>query len=318
MVCKVCLNSEGLTEYMVKEMMFGIREEFNYFQCNACNCLQILKMPDNMEQYYPPNYYSYSSQASKNKKSIIGFLKKERNKYAVFNKGFAGKMMYNRFPIAEFRALSEVPITRQSKILDVGCGSGFFLLELQKLGFENLVGVDPYLNKDISYENGVKVLKKSIHDVKNNKDVIIFHHSFEHLHDPLETLQSVYKLLNKGGYCIIRVPTSSSYAWKHYKEHWVQLDAPRHFFIHSLESMEFLTKKVGLHLEKTIYDSTGFQFWGSEQYKNNIPLTDQKSYSENPKKSIFTAEQIKAFKRKAVELNKKGQGDSCAFIIKKN
>jgi SAM-dependent methyltransferase len=317
MECKICLNSKDLQEYKVKEMMFGLREEFSYFQCKNCKCLQISKIPDNMEKYYPSNYYSFNNPISKTKKKISTFLKGERNKYAVFNKGFIGKLIFNRFPIAEFRALSEIPITKESKILDVGCGSGFFLLELEKIGFKNLEGVDPFLEKDIHYDSGVKVFKKSIHEVKDKKDVIIFHHSFEHLADPLETLDSVSKLLNKGGFCIIRVPTSSSYAWKHYKENWVQLDAPRHFFIHSKESMQLLTEKVLLSLKKIVYDSTGFQFWGSEQYVNNIPLRDEKSYAEYPEESMFSKKQIIDFELKARHLNKKEEGDSCAFIIKK-
>lgn len=317
MECRICSNSETLTEYKVKEMMFGLKEEFFYFQCNKCNCLQILEIPNNMEKYYPPNYYSYNSLPPKNKSSISEFLKRERNKYAVFNKGFIGKVMFNNFPNAEFRILSKVPLKKDSKILDVGCGNGIFLLELQKLGFTNLEGVDPFIESDINYESGVKIFKKFIHEIEDKKDIIIFNHSFEHLDNPLETLQSVSKLLNKGGFCIIRVPTTTSYAWKHYAENWVQLDAPRHFFIHSQESMSLLTKKASLSLEKTIYDSTAFQFWGSEQYLKDIALRDENSYAENPKKSIFSKKQITDFEKKARELNKNKQGDSCAFIIMK-
>jgi len=37
-----------------------------------------------------------------------------------------------------------------------------------------------------------------------------------------------------GGWCVIRIPTVSSFAWEHYREQWVQLDAPRHFFLHKV------------------------------------------------------------------------------------
>ena len=81
--------------------------------------------------------------------------------------------------------------------------------------------------------------------------------------------------------------------------------------------MSLLTKKASLSLEKTIYDSTAFQFWGSEQYLKDIALRDENSYAENPKKSIFSKKQITDFEKKARELNKNKQGDSCAFIIMK-
>jgi len=317
MKCKICKNSTSLKEYTVREMMFGLKEEFLYFQCGDCNCLQIADIPTDMQKYYPSNYYSYAPPSSNTTSGIKELLKQKRNSYAVFNKGVLGKLMYKRFPSVEFRSLSEVPLTKDSKILDVGCGSGGFLLELQKIGFKNLSGVDPYVDKDIEYDNGLKIYKKSIHEVEEKKDVIMFHHSFEHLSDPLETLQSVSKLLNKEGYCIIRVPTTSSYAWKHYKENWVQFDAPRHFFIYSKESMYFLADKTSLILKKIVYDSTGFQFWGSEQYLKDIPLRDAKSYANNPEESIFSDSEIKAFEAKAKELNDKGEGDMCAFLLMK-
>ena len=317
MKCKICKNSTSLKEYIAREMMFGLKEEFIYFQCGDCNCLQIVDIPTDMQKYYPSNYYSYAPPSFNATSGIMELLKQNRNSYAVFNKGVLGKLIYKRFPNVEFRSLSEVPLTKDTKILDVGCGSGRFLIELQKIGFKNLLGVDPYLDKDIEYGNGLKIYKKSIHDVEEKKDIIMFHHSFEHLSDPLETLQSVSKLLNNGGYCIIRVPTTSSYAWKHYKENWVQFDAPRHFFIHSKESISFLAEKTSLSLEKIVYDSTGFQFWGSEQYLQDIPLRDAKSYANNPEESIFSDSEIKAFEAKAKELNDKGEGDMCAFFLKK-
>ena len=73
----------------------------------------------------------------------------------------------------------------------------------------------------------------------------MFHHSFEHLPDPIETLERVYRLMPSGGNCLIRIPLVSSEAWKKYGPHWVQLDAPRHFFLYSIESL-----KLNLKLRK--------------------------------------------------------------------
>ena len=56
--CKICENVEGNVSYTAREMMYGLREEFEYFQCAVCSCLQIVEFPKDMTRYYPGDYYS--------------------------------------------------------------------------------------------------------------------------------------------------------------------------------------------------------------------------------------------------------------------
>lgn len=318
MKCKICNNSEGNEVYEVKEMQFGLRERFSYFQCSKCECLQIAEVPANMSVYYPSHYYSFlSSSPEKSQNPIIRSIKTLRNRYAIFKKGIPGQFINKFFPASKLLMLSQIGLTEDSYILDVGCGSGTILYNLKELGFTHLLGVDPYIKEDIEYKNGLRILKKHIHELDGKWDLIMFHHSFEHIQDPLETLQSVSELLTEGGVCLIRIPTVSSYAWKYYRENWVQLDAPRHFFLHSVKSITLLSEKTDLSLERIVYDSTEFQFWGSEQYKQDIPLYDPQSQSFGPSRSLFSAKDLAGFRRKAIELNLKNQGDACAFFLRK-
>jgi predicted SAM-dependent methyltransferase len=135
--------------------------------------------------------------------------------------------------------------------------------------------------------------------------------------DQLATLKRVAELLAENGVCLINMPTVSSYAWKHYHENWVALDAPRHLCIHSIESMTLLAEKAHLVLQTILYNSIELQFWGSEQYLKGIPLRSERSYGETPADSIFSENQIKMFKRKAKELNRIKQGDAAAFYLRK-
>lgn len=318
MICKICNNPEGNEVYEVKEMQFGLRERFTYFQCSQCECLQIADVPADMSAYYPSNYYSFlSSSPEKSQNSIIRWIKTQRNRYAVFGRGIPGRLFYKFFPAGKLRMLSQIGLTEESSILDVGCGSGTILYDLKELGFKHLLGVDPYITEDIEYKNGLKILKKYIHELDGKWDLIMFHHSFEHIPDPLETMQSVSELLTEGGVCLIRIPTVSSYAWEHYRENWVQLDAPRHFFLHSVKSVSLLSDKAGLSLEMIVYDSNEFQFWGSEQYMRDIPLYNPQSQSFGPSRSLFSDKEIAGFRQKAIELNQNNQGDACAFYLQK-
>ena len=111
MKCRICGNSEILKEYKVKEMMFGIRDEFSYFECGKCGCLQIASIPKDMSKYYPSNYYSYNAPQPIAKPNINTFFKKIRYNYAIFGKGILGKLLYTYFPKNTLKVLSYIPVT---------------------------------------------------------------------------------------------------------------------------------------------------------------------------------------------------------------
>ena len=61
MKCRICENEERNISFKLKEMMYGLKDEFKYFQCAVCDCIQIVKPPDIINKYYPGDYYSYST-----------------------------------------------------------------------------------------------------------------------------------------------------------------------------------------------------------------------------------------------------------------
>ena len=50
MKCRICNNIEGNKTYEVREMMWGLRETFAYFQCSKCECFQISQIPSDMSK----------------------------------------------------------------------------------------------------------------------------------------------------------------------------------------------------------------------------------------------------------------------------
>jgi predicted TPR repeat methyltransferase len=215
------------------------------------------------------------------------------------------------------RRLRGCTLAPQTRILDVGCGGGLLLHGLRELGLKQLLGVDPYNPADLKYDNGLVVAKKGIHDVSGQWDIVMFHDSFEHMPNPFETLTKVSQLLSPSGQCLLAIPVASSHAWRHYGVHWVQLDAPRHLFLHSETSIGILSARAGLTVRRVVYDSTSFQFWGSQQYQQGMILRDPRSHYMNPKKSAFTRGQIAAFDQEAQVLNAQGQGDHAVFWLGK-
>jgi len=307
--------------------MFGLRDSFVYFQCAECSCLQIAEFPANMARYYPASYYSLQRPAASRRRSsgVRRWARVRANEFAVTQRGLLGRVLYRMSPNEDLRetvvrylpggGVSITGLRTKSRILDVGCGSGSFLLALSEAGFRYLQGVDLYVEASIEYPGGVRILKGSLEACEGQWNVIMFHHSFEHLRDPRETLKTAAGLLAGEGTIVVRIPIVSSYAWEKYGIAWVQLDAPRHFFLHSLESMSRLAKAVGLRVAKVVYDSTEFQFLGSELYLRDRALFS--SGSASPDWSLFAPEEIENFRRVAMELNAGERGDQAAFYLQK-
>ena len=321
MICQICDNHEHNVAYEVREMMLGLRDTHTYFECAECGCLQIASVPDNIQSYYPSeDYYSYDQVRAST--GIKGTLIKMRDRYAATGKCLIGKIMQRIQPHDKLPSLRYTKVNLDSHILDVGCGAAHLLHSMKEAGFKNLLGIDPFNKKDIHYENGLNIEQKSIHElpIQNTNgdwDLIMFNHSFEHVFDQHEVLEKAYKLLKPGGVCMIRIPTVTSWAWRSYGVDWVQLDAPRHFFLHSIQSMHKLAEQTGFKLEEVIYDSFAFQSWGSIQYQQDIALHDENSYAVNPEKSPFSQGDIKEFESMSKELNKTKSGDQAAFYLRK-
>jgi SAM-dependent methyltransferase len=314
MVCRICGNSQNNRALRVKEMMFGFRDEFNYSECSACGCLQIAEVPENIDRYYPSGYYSFQQAAPDS--AIRRFARIRRDRYTLFGTGAVGKMLSKRYRNTTLEVLGAKRPKQEARILDVGCGSGGFLRTLGDLGFKNLFGVDPYISDDMA-AGPIRIFKKTILDLPNSDgfDFIFFNHSLEHIWNQEETLSRASRLLAPKGICIVRMPLKTETIWSLYGTDWMQIDAPRHFYVHTIPSFRHLSQQAGLVLHDTVFDSTERQFWGSEQYQKDISLLAENSYDVNPKKSIFTAVQIKQFRQKASELNRTGQGDQAAFCL---
>jgi len=321
-ICRICRNATDNLLHTAREMMFGTRDEFEYLECGACGTVQIVDIPD-LSRYYPNDYYSLAAD------HLTGLSNNYKSKlaarlavgYLTTRKGIAGKYLTEkRAWIADYfpRFLREaiLNLNLNSKILDFGCGNGKLLQTLNYFGFKDLTGADAFIGQDIVYPNGIKIYKKPLAEIETKFDLVMLHHSFEHLPDPVESLSQIYRILKPSKYCLIRIPLIN-YAWERYGVDWVQLDPPRHLFLYTAKSFRQLAESNGFAVEKVVYDSEIFQFYASEQYARDIAMNEQKAYRGVVEESIFTAEQLGQWQRETDELNASGNGDQACFYLRK-
>ncbi len=320
--CRICGNLENNRVHTAREMMLGTRDEFEYVECAACGTLQIKEIPD-LSRYYPRDYYSFSESVEPNLPTSLKRRLAVRLAagYLVNGRSFIGKKIAESrgwieraFPLCLQRA--DLNLNYRSRVLDFGSGSGKLLNLLRYFGFSNLTGADAFIEKDIFYSNGVKIYKRPLEELEPFFDFIMLHHTFEHLPCPLDALREIHRLLRADRFCLIRMPVVS-FAWEKYNVNWVQLDAPRHLFLFTEKRLRLMAEKAGFVVERVIYDSESFQFWGSEQYLHDISMDDPRSYRGDIAASIFTSEQLDDWEKKTRVLNAEGRGDQACFYLRK-
>ncbi|MGO9445254.1 MAG: class I SAM-dependent methyltransferase [Thiobacillaceae bacterium] len=324
LTCRVCGSTAHHQTYQAREMMFGTRETFEYFLCRDCGCLQISDIPSDVARYYPTQYYSLAAaQRGRTPSALVHAFQKQRARTALFGTGYKLSRLLGHFvdlPDAIYRCGE---IVRNAALagfdepcLDVGCGArSWWLAGLRELGFTNLLGIDPYIERDTLMDD-VNIVKKSIDQIDGTFSLVTFHHSFEHIADPYMALGAVKNLLAPQGVCLLRVPIVSSEAWDKYGVDWVELDAPRHFYLHSVKSIEEMAERAGFEVFKVVYDADEFEIYGSEQYRLGIPLMADDSYFVAPERSIFKEQDILRFRNATSELNRIGRGGRAGFYLR--
>lgn len=297
--CEICRASE-FKAIVAQERMYGTGDIFKYMKCSSCEALFLTDIPADLGKYYPSNYYSFGSYNRSN--AVVALIKKLR--YQAFSRGisFNSPVYYDwLFP------LSLIPT---SKIADIGCGNGQLLAEMAYSGFQQLDGYDPFVEEAFSSEN-FSIYKKDFFEIDQKYDLVMFHHSFEHLPNPVEVFEKLITILNPEGQVLIRVPVTNAQVWKEEHTYWFQLDAPRHLFIPNTKSMEILGDRFGLELFNTTFDSMESQFWGTALYKKGKPLVGTNL------EEIFSKKELESFSKKAKLYNKQKIGDQACFYFRK-
>ncbi len=141
---------------------------------------------------------------------------------------------------------------RKGRLLDVGCGTGEFLQEMQSAGWD-VRGVERDAR---AAAHAVEALRLSVvrggldalPSPENSFDVITAWHVLEHLYEPHRAIVRMRDLLKKGGLLIIAVPNSASLDARIYRQNWIAFDTPRHLQHFTPAALQTMLKMHGFEL----------------------------------------------------------------------
>ncbi len=291
--CLIC-GSKGSPLYSgLNDVLFGVKGDWNVDFCRGCQVSWLNPSPtDDTAHLLYEKYYTHQELNNEFLKhsTFTSFPRNKKLKYSVLN------VWYN-YPISGITlkdkcaglilgllpgirkkirvGIGTLPYMQNGKLLDLGCGNGDFLLEMNYLGFDTYgIEIDDAA-AEIARTNGLKVTTGTLQAdtyIENFFDAIYTNNVIEHLSNPVEVVATCQKILKKGGLLVLKTCSISSLAHTYYKESYRGLEIPRHLNVFSPRALRKLGEKSGFQV---LYSGTSFNqyIWASskkiEQGENN-------------------------------------------------
>lgn len=263
MLCKVC-ESPNIAKIFDAGNTHGRHvldksAEFGIYRCGECGAIFVGGVAVDNEyfsRYYQRDYYA----------SWVGG-------------GFVNQMLglFGRVIIGfkESEILRHASRTNnvKLKILDIGCGSGEFLVNISSCVFEKYgLEVNPQ-GVARSRERNIRVFDKELKDAgfgPDYFDVITMWHVLEHLDKPADLLLEACRILKSNGILMIATPNTDSLGFQYGLKNWFHLDSPRHLVLYNRKSLRLLLHKTGFKtakLKNIFYDFPLDLFWSLRESK---------------------------------------------------
>lgn len=241
--CLAC-NSTHFEAYVqtIAMMHQNLPATYNFDRCNDCGLVFLNPRVDEKElgQYYTASYLPYRTEEAWGK--YASFVKQDQQKIDQ-----ARVKLLNKY----------CNLSKQSRILDIGCGKPTFLASLQHSGQTNLMGLDfseeGWKNDRDLYPN-IDLRTGEISDLGNEKpmDVITMWHYLEHDYQPQLHLKTLLNYSNPSTRLIVEVPNFDSYTRKKFGKHWSGYHTPRHTALYSPKNMELMLKNSGWQVDEIL------------------------------------------------------------------
>jgi 2-polyprenyl-3-methyl-5-hydroxy-6-metoxy-1,4-benzoquinol methylase len=272
LVCPICKSDINgvVLEKITDNIIYAAEYSANILACEDCKhgfLSPVIKSSELHLAYQ--GYYTQSTANLENaSNSSIDSFSKFRAFFEYSYKGLStkkGKYIYwfaCLITFAKFflkravRFLPEPAKNNRSKLLDVGCGRGDFLIRAQYCGYESF-GIDfDSATVNIANNRGVSASVAEIHDLPLDVqyDAIVLSHVVEHVSDPVRLLDDIFKRLKPGGYFYISTPNLNSAGRFTFGKSWRGVDFPRHLQYFNVFNLKKLLNGSGFERIEQVYD----------------------------------------------------------------
>jgi SAM-dependent methyltransferase len=247
--CPLCEGSDQDELYLASDRHYGIPGVYRIVRCAGCSLIFLNPMYSDQElsRLYPCDYYAYQDQF---KRTPWKEMVKRALRYRLGTQD-------PKFPVA-------------GRMLDLGCGSGWFMSAMQERGWE-AHGVEiSDAGAELGRTAGLNIFSGTLAQANFLPewfDYVRSNHSFEHISCPGETLDEIHRILKPDGKVLIGVPNVASLNARIFGRYWWYLGAPVHTFTYSVTTLSQLLKKHGFCIERITYNSDfsgilgSFQIW---------------------------------------------------------
>jgi ubiquinone/menaquinone biosynthesis C-methylase UbiE len=235
--CIVCGSVEFSSQLAIPDLWLGRFDIIgHYHQCANCGVIsrQPLSARYEYETIYPEAYFE-----------------NRRELKLIQNYGLAKRAQI---------ILDHKPFGR---LLDIGCGTGRFILYMRNYHKWDVVGYEPNeeLANQLSQNHGLKIMSSS-HDLNNIEDatydVISMWDVLEHVDNPLNSLLEIQRIIRSDGILVVRLPNFDSWDAKIFGIYWAGFDSPRHLYVFNIDNITTLLSKSGFKIVSVRSDIGGY------------------------------------------------------------
>jgi len=232
--CNLCGADDAAPYATLPDLLLGRLEvQTQLVQCRRCQLVYQNPRPTlaEMGAHYPPEYESYAADPG----------------------GEAGNPWLSR--VMQYglnkRARYVTRHKRRGHLLDVGCAAGVFLRQMRASGHWQVTGVEvsEYPAQIARERYGLDVRLGTLEQAAfptDTFDAITLWDVLEHLHDPVASLRELVRILKPDGILIVRVPNLRSWDAELFGESWAGLDAPRHLYLFTPDTVRAMLTAAGL------------------------------------------------------------------------
>jgi SAM-dependent methyltransferase len=257
-----CGAPSGTVLARVSERRYGLPGTFELIECAGCRLVRTSPQPDDLGAYYPSaGYYAYQPPEPPSER-IAAIV---RNAY--FGRGSRRRLAQ----LVAGRFCEGLPPGPPSELLDIGCGSGEFLLALREANWE-VHGVEPDAGAvSAAHHAGLlNVRAGELHDQDyppGRFGAVRFWHSLEHVPSPAKQLAEAHRVLRPGGSLTIGVPNFGSLLARRTGDQWFALDVPRHLWHFTRQTLRDEVERAGFEVGSLRLVSSPTTLLGTIDYK---------------------------------------------------